>query len=173
MGKRVCISNSSLNCYGTRILTEGVNIEQYKRNPVVLYMHTRGEVIGVMKDIKVEEDSITGEPWFDEITELSKHCKLQWEAGTLKMVSGRFDILSISEESKYLLPGQTRPSVIKSKLMEVNVVDIGGNDDAIVLTKGEKTIELAAGEDNETLPLLKNNQKEIEEMNYKAIALKL
>jgi hypothetical protein len=81
--------------------------------------------------------------------------------------------LAISEAKEHLLPGQTRPTVVESKLFEVSVVDIGGNDDAIVLTKGEKAIKLVAGEDNEVLPLLKNNQKEIQEMDYKAIALKL
>ncbi|KAA6346430.1 hypothetical protein EZS27_006080 [termite gut metagenome] len=174
MGKRVRISNSSINCYGTRILTTGVNIEQYKRNPVMLYMHERGKVIGQIKDIQVEGDDITGEPWFDEVSEESKQYRKQWDAGSLKMVSGNFDILAISEAKEHLLPGQTRPSVISSKLMEVSIVDIGGNDDAIVLTKGEKTIKLAAGEENETLPLLKSNKKQIEtEMDYKAIALKL
>jgi hypothetical protein len=173
MGKRVRISNSSINCYGTRILTTGVNIEQYKRNPVMLYMHERGEVIGQIKDIEIEGDDITGEPWFDEVSEKSKQYKKQWDAGSLKMVSGCFDILAISEAKEHLLPGQTRPSVISSKLMEVSIVDIGGNDDAIVLTKGEKTIKLAAGEENETLPLLKINQNETKKMDTKVFALKL
>jgi len=46
MSKRVRISNDSLNSYGTRILTSGMNIEQYRRNPVMLYQHERGQVIG-------------------------------------------------------------------------------------------------------------------------------
>lgn len=54
MGKRVRITNSSVNCYGTRVLTEGLDISQYERNPVLLYMHERGEVIGYMKDLKLE-----------------------------------------------------------------------------------------------------------------------
>ena len=38
-GKRVRITNDSLNSYGTRVLTAGMNVEQYQRNPVLLYMH--------------------------------------------------------------------------------------------------------------------------------------
>ena len=38
MGKRVRISNDSLNSYGTRVLTAGMDVEQYMRNPVLLYM---------------------------------------------------------------------------------------------------------------------------------------
>lgn len=82
--KRVRISNESLNSYGTRVLTAGMNVEQYNRNPVLLYMHERGQVIGYVKDLKVEGDEVTGELMFDEATELSQRCKKQWEFGSLK-----------------------------------------------------------------------------------------
>ena len=140
--KRVRISNENLNSYGTRVLTIGMNVEQYNRNPVLLYMHERGLVIGYMKDLKVEGDEVTGEPVFDEATELSRRCKKQWEFGSLKMVSAGLDILELSEDQKHLLPGQTRPTISKSKLIEVSIVDIGANDDAIVLQKDGKRIEL-------------------------------
>lgn len=52
--KRVRISNNSLNSYGSRVLTEGMDVQQYCRNPVLLYMHERGNVIGYVKDLKVE-----------------------------------------------------------------------------------------------------------------------
>ena len=58
MSKKVRISNSSLNCYGTRVLTSGVDLEQYKRNPVLLYMHKRGLVIGLVKNVCVDGDDI-------------------------------------------------------------------------------------------------------------------
>ena len=87
MSKRVRISNDSLNSYGTRVLTSGMNVEQYCRNPVLLYMHERGNVIGYVKDVKVEGDEVTGELVFDEATELSRRCKRQFEFGSLKMVS--------------------------------------------------------------------------------------
>ena len=45
MGKRVRISNDRLNSYGTRVLTSGMDTEQYERNPVLLYMHERGNAL--------------------------------------------------------------------------------------------------------------------------------
>ena len=57
--KRVRISNESLNSYGTRVLTSGMDVDQYKRNPVLLYMHERGQVIGYVKDLRVEGDDVT------------------------------------------------------------------------------------------------------------------
>lgn len=173
MSKRVRISNDSLNSYGTRVLTSGMNVEQYCRNPVLLYMHERGNVIGYVKDLKVENDEVTGELVFDEATELSKRCKIQFEFGSLKMVSAGLDIIEMSEDGAYLVAGQTSPTITRSKLFEVSVVDIGANDDALVLKKDGKRITL--GRDGECpLPeLSNNNQKTRNEMENKAIALQL
>lgn len=158
MGKRVRLTNDSLNSYGYRVLTTGVDVSQYERNPQLLYMHERGKVIGYMKDIRVEDGEITGEPCFDEATELSKQCKKQWEFGSLRMVSIGFDVLETSGDPKHLLEGQTRPTVTKSRIYEVSVVDIGANDDAIVLRKDGTQITLGDGSDC-PLPLLSNNHK--------------
>ena len=173
--KRVRISNESLNSYGTRVLTAGMNVEQYNRNPVLLYMHERGQVIGYVKDLKVEGDEVTGELMFDEATELSQRCKKQWEFGSLKMVSAGIDILELSEDPKHLVQGQTSPTISKSKLFEVSLVDIGANDDAIVLQKDGKRIEL--GKDGGVeLPLLHSNNNKNQkpkQMDQEKLALQL
>ena len=171
--KRVRITNDSLNSYGTRVLTAGMNVEQYQRNPVLLYMHERGNVIGYVKDLKVENGEVTGELMFDEASDLSVRCKKQWEFGSLKMVSAGLDILETSEDAELLVQGQTSPTITKSKLFEVSVVDIGANDDAIVLTRDGKKITL--GRDGECpLPLLNNNKQQTTvQMELKTIALLL
>lgn len=173
--KRVRISNESLNSYGTRVLTGGMNVEQYNRNPVLLYMHERGQVIGYVKDLRVEGDEVTGELMFDEATELSRRCKKQWEFGSLKMVSAGIDIMELSESAEHLVQGQTRPTITKSKLFEVSLVDIGANDDAIVLQKDGKRIELCK-DGSAGLPLLhnnNNNNKKTKQMNLEKLALEL
>ena len=172
--KRVRISNESLNSYGTRVLTAGMNVDQYNRNPVLLYMHQRGQVIGCVKDLRVEGDEVTGELVFDEATELSQRCKKQYEFGSLKMVSVGIDILELSEDPKLLVQGQTSPTIAKSKLFEVSLVDIGANDDAIVLQKDGKRIEL--GKDGGVeLPLLHNinNNQKTKTMDQEKLALQL
>lgn len=173
MGKRVRISNESLNCYGTRILTEGLDIAQYQRNPVLLLMHERGKVIGYVKNIKKENGEVTGELEFDEASPESVRVKKQFEFGSLKMVSAGIDILELSEDPEFLVQGQTRPTVTKSKLFEVSVVDIGGNDDALVLSQNGATLELAKDGSN-PLPLLNNKpSKQSKEMELKDFALML
>lgn len=175
MGKRVRISNDSLNSYGTRVLTAGMDTAQYQRNPVLLYMHERGNVVGYVKDLKVENGEVTGELMFDGATELSKRCEKQFEFGSLRMVSAGLDIIETSEKKEVLAEGQTRPTITKSRLVEVSVADIGANDDAMVLYRDGKAVTL--GRDGDCpLPLIENNnndKKEKEEMENKTIALKL
>lgn len=178
MSKRVRISNESVNCYGTRVLTSGLDLSQYQRNPVLLYMHERGTVVGLVKNIKVEGQDVTGELMFDEATDLSRQLKKQWEFGSLKMVSANIQILETSDDKSLLMDGQARPTITRSKLFEVSVVDIGGNDDALVLSnENGETISLSGKEDNDFLPLLNNvsnnPSKKKEEMELKALALSL
>lgn len=174
MGKRVRISNESLNSYGTRIMTGGLDIAQYQRNPVLLYMHQRGMVIGYVKDIRKEDGEVTGELVFDEASPESVRVKKQFEFGSLKMVSAGIDILEMSEDPGTVVLGQTRPTVTRSRLFEVSVVDIGANDDALVLTKDGSALELAKDGSN-PLPLLRNIKpnKQTEEMDLKELALQL
>ena len=169
--RRVRITNERLNSYGFRVLTAGVDISQYQRNPVLLYMHERGKVIGIMKNLKVENGEITGEPVFDEASELSIRCKKQFEVGSLRMVSAGLDPKETSEAPELLLEGQTRPTVTKCRLVEVSLVDIGANDDAIAMKDDGTVMELDLDGDC-LLPLL-DKTKEQEAMDLKAIALKL
>ena len=174
MGKRVRISNESVNCYGFRVLTAGVNVEQYKRNPVLLYMHERGNVVGYVNDLKVENDEITGELMFDCASDQSERCQKQFEFGSLRMVSAGLEIIETSEDPTMLVPGQTRPTITKSRLFEVSVADVGANDDAIVLEKDGKRIMLSK-DGTCGLPLIthNNNQSNKDNMEQKVIALQL
>ncbi len=167
MAKRIRISNETVNCYGTWVKTSGVDITQYEKNPVLLWMHWRGVIIGCIKDLKVEGEDITGEPYFDEVREESKQAKLQFDKGTLKMASANFDIIETSEDAALLKPGQTRPTVTKSKLIEVSMVDVGGNDDAITLCHDGKELKLANGENCKELPLLNQNDNNFNKQTNK------
>lgn len=153
-------------------MTEGLDITQYQRNPVLLYMHQRGQVIGLVKDIKKENGEITGELEFDEASDESIRVKKQFEFGSLRMVSASVDILELSEDPALLVQGQTRPTVTKSRLFEVSVVDVGANDDALVLSRDGVTLELAKDGSN-PLPLLNINTNNHEEQMFKKEELAL
>ena len=158
MNKAV-ISTSSLNSYGTRVLTSGIDIEHYKRNPVLLYMHRRGGIedapIGKIENIRIEGDKLVWELVFDEKDEVGRKIAQKWQDGFLRMVSAGLTIIELSDDPKYLLPGQRRMTITKSKLDEVSVVDIGANDDALALYNAEGSrITLSQGDNIPELPLL-------------------
>lgn len=169
MSKEAVISSSRLNCYGTRVLTTGIDIEQYKKNPILLYMHRRGGrgdmPIGRMENLRIEGDFLYGTPVFDGDSDDEKMIAQKWERGTLRMLSAGISIIEWSDDPQYLVQGQTRPTILRSKLEEVSIVDIGANDDALqcALYKQGNRLTLAIGEENEWLPLLKTTSSQTEE----------
>ncbi len=174
MGKRVRISNERVNSFGFRVLTSGMDISQFERNPVLLLMHVRGMVIGYVKDIRKEGGEVTGELVFDGASPESVRVKKQFEFGSLKMVSAGIDILEMSEDPGVLAEGQIRPTVTRCKLIEVSVVDIGSNDDALVLYQGDDLIKLGKGGEC-PIPLINNNKpsNQTSQMDLTKIALAL
>ncbi len=167
--KEAIISTESVNSYGSRVLTAGIDISQYEKNPIVLYMHRRGRrediPIGVMTNLRVADGVLYGTPKFDDDTEEERIISKKWERGTLRMLSAGLDVIEWSEDPALLTQGQTRPTVTKCKLIEVSVVDIGSNDDALQvgLYHEGKLLTLAAGEDSDHLPLLSRPATENEQ----------
>lgn len=158
--KEAIISTERVNSYGSRVITAGIDYSQYEKNPVLLYMHRRGRredmPIGIMTNIREENGILYGTPKFDDDTEDERNISKKWDRGTLRMLSAGLDVLEWSESPEMLMAGQTRPTVTKSKLIEVSVVDIGSNDDALQvgLYHDGKLLTLAAGEESDHLPLL-------------------
>lgn len=158
--KEAIISTPRLNSYGTRVLTQGINLEQYRKNPVLLFMHRRGRKedmpIGIIENLRVEGDTLYGTPKFDDDTDEERTISKKWERGTLRMLSAGLDIVEVSEDPALLVQGQTRPTITKCNLLEVSVVDIGSNDDAlqVSLYNGGDLLTLAVGENSVHLPLL-------------------
>jgi HK97 family phage prohead protease len=182
--KEAIISTERVNSYGSRVKTDGIDYSQYEKNPILLFMHRRGRKedmpIGIMTNLRVENGILYGTPKFDDDTEDERNISKKWERGTLRMLSAGLDVLEWSEEPEMLMAGQTRPTVTKSKLIEVSVVDIGSNDDALQvgLYHEGKLLTLAAGEDNDHLPLLAVKKERIHtknnnQSNMEKILLKL
>ena len=148
--KEVVISNSKLNSYGFRVLTEGIDTTQYARNPILLWMHNRpfrgttDEVlpIGRIENLRIDDDNLIGTPIFDEQDEFAQRIAAKWDAGILKMASAGLEVVELSDDPSMLVQGQRRSTVTKSKLTEVSIVDIGANDDALALYKDGKTLSL-------------------------------
>lgn len=136
--KEVVISTGAVNCYGSRVLTEGIDLTQYEKNPVLLWMHRRSwepgaMQIGRVEGLRIEQDKLIGTPVFDQNDPFAKQIESKWENGFLRMVSASLEPLETSADASLILPGQSRETVTRSKLIEVSIVDIGGNDEALQL----------------------------------------
>ena len=174
-GKRLLLSDSSLNRYGYRILTEGVrNLEAFKKNPVMLYMHFRDEgspywgeskAIGHWEDIQIEGDQLSAVPVFDCVDELSQTVAKKFEAGTYNAASVGIRIIATSENKDLLVPGQTRATVTEWDLMEASIVDIPANENAVRLYAEGSMAKLAASFEESEMPAL---IKKTNVMNLKA-----
>lgn len=162
MAKEIVISTSRLNCYGFRVLTKGIDTSQYKRNPILLWNHNRpwrgteDEVlpIGRMENLRVDGDRLIGTPVFDTSDEFARRIADKFGAGFLRMASAGLNIVETSTDEAMLLPGQSRPTAVKSKLVEVSIVDIGANDDAVALYRDGRDVTLAAGGDSQDVDLI-------------------
>lgn len=158
--KEVVISTSDVNCYGSRILTEGIDLTQYEKNPILLWMHRRcyedGALpIGRMENLRVDGDRLIGTPVFDMDDLFARQIANKWEKGFLRMASAGVEIIETSTDEALLLPGQRRATITHCKLEEVSIVDIGGNDAALQLyDKDGKCVTLSHGESSDVLPLI-------------------
>lgn len=136
--RRIIITDQTCNGRGFKILTQGLELKRYRDNPVMLWMHQRGNVIGQMRDIRVEGQAITAEPWFDEVTTLSKQIKAQYEAGSVRAASVGIDVMQVEEEKDS--KGNTIPVVTKAEIFEVSLVDVPENPQTVTLRHRGKDI---------------------------------
>lgn len=67
------VNTENVNEYGYRVLTDGIDYNQYMRNPVVLFMHDRynsqdrgSEVIGRVVKMYKKDAQLVAEIEFDE-----------------------------------------------------------------------------------------------------------
>lgn len=172
--KRLVLTDSSLNRYGYRVLTEGCqNLDAFKKNPVMLYMHNRdgdspywgeSKAIGHWEDIQIDGDQLSAVPVFDCVDELSQTVAKKFEAGTYNAASIGIRIIATSENKDLLVPGQTRATVTEWDFMEASIVDIPANANAVRLYTGSVAKLAASFEDGELPALLKNKSV----MNLKA-----
>lgn len=160
------VNTENVNSYGYRILTEGIDTAQYERNPVVLFMHDRGdykpsgdEVIGKAR-LAIENNILLAYITFDSENEFASKIEKKVAGGFINMCSMWADPIETTLDPKLALPGQQYETVTKCKLIEISIVDIGGNDDAL---------RLSGGKSKHKLQLL--NQNKMSELKVIALAL--
>ena len=147
----IILSDSLINDYGFRVLTSGIDLERFKSNPVMLWMHKReGNFsftqaplpIGKWENIRVEEDKLMGDPVFDEADDFAVKIKQKFDKGIINAASIGISIIESTNDPKSLLPGQSRPTISKSEVVEASLVDIPANKRAVRLYNKADMINL-------------------------------
>ena len=178
MSKSCIISDESVNSYGFYLLNKGADVSEFKKNPILLWMHqrafrgTKDDVLplGTIENIRFNQvkQRWEGDPVFDLEDQFAAEIARKWEAGILRMVSAGIEVTGVSNDLKYLKEGQTRETVTGWKLKEVSIVDIGSNKNALAFYNNDELISLSDNADQD-IPIRKlnnnlNNQNEMAEM---------
>ena len=129
------------NADGTRVLLNGLKLERFKKNPVMLYMHYRAanqdakpdgsEVIGRWENIRIQGHQLLAEAVFDEEDPMAKRIARKVRDQFLKGASIGIEVHRNSEDKKDKLPEQKSSSIVESTLLEASIVDIPQNEDAL------------------------------------------
>jgi hypothetical protein len=143
------VNTENVNEYGYRILTDGIDAKEYLRNPVVLFIQDRfneknrgSEVVGRVVKLYIEKKQLIADVEFDEDYPFAKIIADKVERGFIRMASLYADVTETSMDPAMLLPGQAYETVTKCKMVELSIVDIGVNDDALKLSKDGKPFTL-------------------------------
>ena len=186
--KTFVLSDESLNCYGFRVLTGGIDISRFEKNPVMLWSHTRSYrdaddtllPIGYWENLRVEDGKLLGDAVFDMDDAFAAKVARKVEKGVIRACSIGIEVLERSDLPEDVVQGQTRSTVKRCRLNEVSVTDIPANVNCIALYDASgKVIELTAealdnslgNEFDRAVGIINNNVKKEKEM--KLIALKL
>jgi len=182
MGKTFVLSDESLNCYGFRVLTSGIELEDFKKNPVMLWSHTRSWSddertilpIGRWENLRVENGKLLGEPVFDTEDKFAAKIGKKVDNGFINACSIGIEVLERSEAKEDIVAGQTRPTIKRCRLQEVSITDIPANGNCVSLYNMDgKIIELKAESIDIALGTININKNNKKEESMKLIALKI
>lgn len=152
------LSDLSINCYGFVLMTSGIDLTAFKKNPVMLYNHNASDldtVIGNWQNVRIEGTELKAETNFDTEDDFAKRVANKVQKGFLKGASVGFDFQP--EHVMFDVPGyEGVPVITKSLLFEASITPTPGNNNAIKLYKNRELIT-----NEELATALLNNQQTI------------
>lgn len=185
-----CLLDESVVMYGFRALMSGAEIEIFKANPVMLFMHNRVKEwqdidtnavlpIGKWTDIRVEGNKLLAKPEFDDADDFALKVQSKVEKGYLNGASIWLDPIATSDDPELMLSGQKGPTVTKWGLLEASIVDIPNCHNALAIRNDEGVVMQLNSHNNSNQPkvlsyldsLLVNNKNS--QMEKQLLAAKL
>lgn len=128
--KIVLCDSNTINSYGFKTDVLGINLERFKKNPVMLYNHNPLQVIGRWKGIAVENGQLTAEPVFDMEDPFAAEIARKVEQGFIKGCSMGIVIKNITQTKGI-------DTATNSVLIEASIVSIPSDENALVVYDDE------------------------------------
>lgn len=145
------ISDESVNRYGFRVLTSGIRLDNFLQNPLMLYEHNFKESFGVpptpigrWENVRKEAGKLLGTAVFDMSDKFARLIANKVKDNFIRGASIHIDPITVSDDPSLMLEGQTGPTIVESELMEVSIVNLGGNKNAVKLG-GETRLVATSG----------------------------
>jgi HK97 family phage prohead protease len=163
---KVILSTEDINSYGFWVLTAGIILNRFKKNPVVTLNHDKWNMsVGKINNIRVEGTQLVGEIEFDEEDEKGKELKRKYEKGYMNGFSIGIRVLTWSEDKKHLKEGQIRATAMKSELMEIAAATVPSNGSAVTLYDADgEVINLSAESLKNIIPEIKKTDNKMKEI---------
>ncbi len=118
--------DGAMTSHGFRFLMSGRRMERIKQNPVMLYMHKRGEVIGSWEKIEDSDAEVSAESKFDMGDDFAVKLAGKEERGFIKACS-----MSAIVHKAEVIDGE--PVITDWEPYEVSIVDSGSSPNAVTL----------------------------------------
>ncbi|WP_295714155.1 HK97 family phage prohead protease [Mucilaginibacter sp.] len=122
--KRFILSDESQNLYGFKVITNGIQLDDFKLNPVCLYNHDYNKLLGLWTDLQIQGTQLTGVPEFDENDTEAMLYYSKAEQGILKGASIGITPIQFDEATQ---------TMTKCALKETSLTPVPANKSAIAL----------------------------------------
>ncbi len=132
------ICDNTLNRKGWRLLVEGIDTVGFLKNPVCIVQHDMWTLsVGKWKNLRVENSQFLGTLEFDKNDDDA--IKLYWKYidGFMNAVSLHIAPIEESSDPAMLEKGQMLATITKSDLLEISLVTVPGQKNAVKLSTPE------------------------------------
>ena len=129
--KVVLCDSTTINSYGFRTDVKGIDLERFKKNPVMLYNHNPLQVIGKWENIDIFGDQLIAEPVFDMEDPFAAEIARKMKQGFIKGCSMGIVIKNLTQTKGI-------DTATNSVLLEASIVSIPADENALVVYEDEK-----------------------------------
>lgn len=159
MPKTFILSDGSVNSHGFRVLTDGIALDGFAKNPAMLFNHNFDNIIGKWESVRRNGDQLLADAIFDENDPEAVRLSKKVEQGMLNGVSIGLNVLEVEEGPDGV------PLITKSVLKEASLTAIPANSNALRLydkdghlMTGDRIAVLLNSHQKPTLPKMKTLQ---------------